>query len=159
MKTCRRCKTEKDESDFSFKNKSKGILRDLCKSCTKDDDKKYYLKDKRRESMRRAKSKSKEKLKDFLDEVKDKGECEKCGEARHYLLDFHHLTNKSFTISEAPSKCISLENLKLEVSKCVLLCANCHRELHYFEKLNCNSKVECHSDTVEVEISKFSSST
>lgn len=46
-------------------------------------------------------------------------------------MEFHHIdeTNKSFSISEtAFSK--SLDELKKEVDKCMLVCANCHRELH-----------------------------
>lgn len=34
---------------------------------------------------------------------------------------------KEFTISGGTR---SFESLKLELDKCVLLCANCHRELH-----------------------------
>lgn len=63
--------------------------------------------------------------------VKYKGGCcvecgyNKCIEA----LQFHHLDplEKDFTIS---GKSWSFERLKNEVDKCILLCANCHIEIH-----------------------------
>lgn len=58
-----------------------------------------------------------------------------CGDTRWYVLDFHHLRDKSFAISEVISKGVSLETIKSEIEKCITLCANCHRELHYKESL------------------------
>lgn len=46
-------------------------------------------------------------------------------------LDFHHrdAAEKDFGISyKGHTK--ALERLKKEVDKCILLCANCHREEH-----------------------------
>jgi len=59
------------------------------------------------------------------------GNCEKCGYNKCIdALEFHHLdpSEKDFSISD---KSWSLERLKKEVDKCILICANCHRELHY----------------------------
>jgi hypothetical protein len=46
-------------------------------------------------------------------------------------LEFHHLdpNEKDFTISETNS--IGWEKLKKEIDKCILVCANCHREIHW----------------------------
>lgn len=60
------------------------------------------------------------------------GRCIKCGYDKYIgALEFHHIdpTQKDFTISNK-GKTISLENLKKEVDKCVLVCSNCHREIH-----------------------------
>ncbi len=60
------------------------------------------------------------------------GECKKCGYNKSLAsFDFHHLdpNEKDFGIS-ANSHKKSWEALKLELNKCVLLCANCHREEH-----------------------------
>ena len=58
------------------------------------------------------------------------GECEKCGEKRPWVLSFHHKNpnKKEFNISKHYQKRWSL--LKIEVKKCILLCSNCHMELH-----------------------------
>lgn len=63
------------------------------------------------------------------------GKCVDCGYNKcPQALDFHHIDPhlKSFTVS---GKCsLSWENLKLELSKCILLCACCHRERHWKER-------------------------
>jgi len=50
---------------------------------------------------------------------------DKCVEA----LEFHHLDpdKKDFGIG---GKTKSIEKLKAEVDKCIMVCANCHREIH-----------------------------
>ena len=58
------------------------------------------------------------------------GKCQICGYNRYQeALEFHHLdpSQKDFTISGGTK---SFESLKPEVDKCILVCANCHREIH-----------------------------
>lgn len=60
------------------------------------------------------------------------GKCIMCGYDKcTAVLEFHHRIpeDKSFTISTNLNK--SWNSLKVELDKCDLLCANCHRELHY----------------------------
>jgi len=48
-------------------------------------------------------------------------------------LDFHHIdTNKEFKISNV--RCYSKKKLKAEIDKCIVLCSNCHREVHFNEQ-------------------------
>lgn len=59
--------------------------------------------------------------------------CGLCGYARCAgALEFHHLdpTSKDFSISSWRHVC-AWDKLVVEVRKCVLLCANCHREVHH----------------------------
>jgi len=59
------------------------------------------------------------------------GKCEMCGYDKFIQgLEFHHLdpNEKDFTIS---GKSWSFEKLKKEVDKCILVCSNCHIEVHY----------------------------
>lgn len=56
--------------------------------------------------------------------------CERCGYDKNITaLEFHHLdpSTKKFTISDTHR---NWEELKKELDKCILLCANCHREIH-----------------------------
>jgi len=58
------------------------------------------------------------------------GKCIICGYNKYYgALEFHHLdpSQKDFTIAGSNK---SFDILKLELDKCVLLCATCHREVH-----------------------------
>lgn len=61
------------------------------------------------------------------------GKCEICGYNKCIAaLDFHHIdpSKKDFGIS-ATNIYKNIEALKKEADKCILVCANCHRELHY----------------------------
>lgn len=60
------------------------------------------------------------------------GKCKICGYCRCLAaLDFHHSdpSQKEFQISHGRF-CVFGEKVKLELDKCDLLCANCHRESH-----------------------------
>ena len=69
---------------------------------------------------------------DFLAKIKQArgGKCERCGyDTCMKALEFHHLDpdKKDFTISNDRFK---LKEAVEESKKCILICANCHRELH-----------------------------
>jgi transposase-like protein/5-methylcytosine-specific restriction endonuclease McrA len=58
------------------------------------------------------------------------GCCAICGYSRHLAaLQFHHLdpATKEFTLCNGETR--SLERMRAEAAKCVLLCANCHAEV------------------------------
>lgn len=64
------------------------------------------------------------------------GGCSVCGYNKNIAaLDFHHLdvNKKNFNIDGRKISNTKEEFLLEELSKCVLLCANCHREEHYRE--------------------------
>ena len=64
------------------------------------------------------------------------GKCEICGYDKCIdSLEFHHLNpeEKSFGISNGNIK--SFKRLKEEADKCILVCSNCHNEIHYREKM------------------------
>lgn len=135
MKTCSNCKAEKELDDFSFKNKSKGTRQSECKICKRKLDKILYdTGANRKQSIRRSANKLRDQARDYVNQFKKDNPCSKCGETRFYVLDFHHLSDKKYNVSCAIFRAISLDTLKKEIEKCVLLCANCHRELHYLEK-------------------------
>jgi hypothetical protein len=60
------------------------------------------------------------------------GRCQRCGYDRcQEALEFHHLTSsqKEFGISSR-GYTRSWSKIQAELDKCMLLCANCHREIH-----------------------------
>ena len=62
------------------------------------------------------------------------GKCEKCGYNKcEGALQFHHLnpTEKDFTISSKNLGLTDIQEFYNEVDKCILVCANCHAEIHW----------------------------
>jgi len=62
-----------------------------------------------------------------LEELKSGG-CVLCGYAKCFnALVFHHVDNNK---EQKPSQIQSISSLIKEVSKCIVVCANCHAEIH-----------------------------
>lgn len=62
------------------------------------------------------------------------GKCEICGYDKNLsALEFHHIdpSEKEFQLDSRHLSNTSIEKLKSEINKCMLLCANCHREIHH----------------------------
>jgi hypothetical protein len=60
------------------------------------------------------------------------GACERCGYSKSKrALEFHHLdpNEKDFGIAHK-GYTRSWEKVKLELDKCILVCSNCHAEIH-----------------------------
>lgn len=65
------------------------------------------------------------------------GKCEKCGYSKNLsALEFHHTdpSVKDFQLDLRIFSNLSNKLLEKEILKCILLCANCHRELHNPDK-------------------------
>ena len=73
--------------------------------------------------------KRRKKIKKMSVEYKG-GKCEICGYDKCFrALEFHHTDpdKKDFQIS---GKSVSWDRIKIELDKCVLVCSNCHSEIH-----------------------------
>lgn len=93
---------------FILKNKAIKNRICICKNC---------LKEKRNNTH------------EYIQRFKDKCIC--CGESDVACLDFHHLNDKYESLSHMNSH--STDTINKEINKCVILCANCHRKLHYYK--------------------------
>lgn len=68
------------------------------------------------------------------------GKCSRCGYCKcNSALEFHHIDpfHKEFNISKVKLTTFN-QQIKNELDKCILLCANCHREVH--QELGLSSK-------------------
>ncbi len=81
--------------------------------------------------------------KKYTDKIKDKQYCCICGESHSACLDFDHIdpTTKFKTVAFLVGAGYSLEVIQIEIDKCQILCANCHREKH-FKNIPQNKKVQ-----------------
>lgn len=62
------------------------------------------------------------------------GACQICGYSRNLAaLEFHHVdpSGKSMNLDSRSLSNSSMVRILAELNKCVLLCANCHREVHH----------------------------
>lgn len=73
-------------------------------------------------------------LKRKIEIIEQKGGCcQECGYNKNVAaLEFHHLdpNEKDYQLDMRKLSNTSMVKLMEEVGKCILLCANCHRELH-----------------------------
>lgn len=59
------------------------------------------------------------------------GQCQGCRYSRYYgNLSFHHLADKDDSVSRLINRCTAWDVILREIDKCVLLCHNCHGEVH-----------------------------
>lgn len=129
---CSKCKTEKEENQFNFRNKLSNIRHHNCKNCQKiirqqsyQNNKEYYLNYDKIHAPKRRRLK-----REFITEYKTGKPCVDCGNIYpHYVMDFDHLPQfkKEIRIASQGNS-YSKETLLKEFAKCELVCANCHRE-------------------------------
>ena len=118
---CTKCGKILPITEFNWRSKAKGTRRSECKYCHSD-----YMKQKYQEK------------KNIVQSIKSSCSCAKCGDTRGYVLDFHHINpeEKEDSIARLTSNNSKLDRVYDEIKKCVVLCANCHREFHYFQERN-----------------------
>lgn len=111
---CLYCKVEKPKSMFYTRSGRKvHSTQSVCRECSS----KYTLE---------RQHKQKQQCIDYKG-----GKCQICGyRTTNQALQFHHLepNEKEFAIGNHHLKLF--ENVKNELDKCILLCANCHIETH-----------------------------
>lgn len=118
-KICTYCNINKPLSDYHIKDKATKRLNNKCKLCFNNEAKERML-----------------AAKIMFINYKG-GQCISCGYNKCIAaLEFHHLDpmEKDFEISNYKINTKNVKtldaNIKNELDKCVLLCANCHREIH-----------------------------
>jgi len=155
-KKCNTCGEIKPTDDYYLYKKG---IRGSCKKCMNKKSKEYMKTVSKKtksewwhnswenEEYRQRKYKSAQKR---LTTIKEKsveylgGKCSKCGyDSCIEALEFHHLDpeiKEKRNNGRGIDRRKSFENQKSELDKCILLCANCHREEHYGQKIkNINS--------------------
>jgi transcription elongation factor Elf1 len=72
-------------------------------------------------------------IREYIQDIKNQLYCADCGERHPATLQFHHRNSedKTFAIGKAVNRGFSLDRIKKEMQKCIVLCANCHAIRHY----------------------------
>ncbi len=75
------------------------------------------------------KDRRRKELREWVIGLKSDLECERCGESDWRCLDFHHKDNNKFkSISDMITDGDSKDRILIEIDKCEVVCANCHRK-------------------------------
>ena len=132
-KKCVNCEEVKPLSLFSFKDKKAGKMQPRCKDCNKIDQLRHYDKDRLRVSNRYRK----DEYRNWMHALKSQP-CADCGHVYDPVcMDFDHLRDKKFNLCVGFHCGYSRARIEEELSKCVVVCANCHRlrtKIRYNEK-------------------------
>jgi len=137
-KLCIKCGKEKEIKEFVKDIRYKKAHRNTCKKCA-NKSALTWMKKNRTQWNKIARTNAffrRQREKEYLINILG-GKCEICGYNKCFnSLDFHHKDSnkKEFKIADRRYLGIKNKNKTIkEVKKCMLVCANCHRELHYKE--------------------------
>ena len=127
---CDKCKGDKPWDAFypSSRTTSRGQI--WCKDCNK-----RYRREKRGPDGKcysnQYLTKYRNRNRAITTETKATAGCAHCGEDDPVCLEFHHEDRKmkQYNICQLVDSGCSLEKLRAEIKKCIVLCANCHRKV------------------------------
>lgn len=130
-KMCRKCGIVKSVTEFHKRVGKQDNYHSYCKKCAIEGSKKAYRDLNQKEWMEEQARNTAIALLKIIDLIREKYGCIVCGEKCVFCLDFHHINPK--TKIKAVSSIASTKNITktiIEINKCVVLCANCHRKFH-----------------------------
>lgn len=123
--TCRKCHRSKPKRDFPKR-------RATCRKCIGAKIRAFRA---TREGRARRKGEHQRRLarnRAVYRAIKRAMRCFFCPESEPCCIDFHHIRRSEKGRRAIPDSLInSIANLIAEISKCVAICANCHRKIHY----------------------------
>jgi len=134
MKICGTCKIEKPLDEYSFHRRKgrKDQYQSKCRECNKTYQREHYKKNKKYYAVkaREWEDKYKKEVYSFLMEEAKDG-CVTCGEKDFRCLQFNHIdrSTKTNNISNMIRYSRPLLEIKQEIKKCEILCANCHAKV------------------------------
>lgn len=75
------------------------------------------------------KNPERDRNREYVRKIKETNPCKDCGEKLHFSqMDFDHIgDNKKINIAKLANSAVSIKELKKEIAKCEVVCANCHR--------------------------------
>lgn len=129
---CCTCKKQILIKDYSWKDKKRGRRSTKCKDCTNKYSRQHY-RDNIDDYVARTKKNTaryKEEGRNLIYEFKLSNPCTSCGESNPIVLEFDHIDPKTKRndVSTMATHGYSIESIEKEIEKCIILCANCHRQ-------------------------------
>jgi len=117
LNKCKRMLPNTEEYFIKFSDKSGEYLSSICRDCNRQNVKQRQV-----------------RKKILAMQLYGNNQCDLCGYDKNLAaIEFHH---KDPTSKDGRVTRLSLNKMKIEIKKCILVCANCHREIHYGLHLN-----------------------
>lgn len=138
-KTCSKCSKDKILDDFYNDVRQSSGKRPECKECNSTQGKTKYATDevfrekKLANTAEQNRTRRREMTIRVLTILKHTG-CKDCGETNPVVLDFDHMRDKTDGISRMIRNHASWETIELEIAKCEVRCACCHRKKTALER-------------------------
>jgi hypothetical protein len=128
MAKCSRCKEEKPDEEFAWRRRKLRKRDTYCRPCRSAYHREHYLANKQRyiASARQRKVALVEERMQYLVAYFLEHPCIDCGESDPIVLEFDHLRDKKFGISDGLQS-RRWQDVLDEIAKCEVVCANCHR--------------------------------
>lgn len=128
MKTCTKCKNDKDYSEFAKRSAARDGYASWCKLCFAENARVKY-KDDPAERARKTRNRARliEANRKAMWNYLSTNPCVDCGNSDPRVLEFDHRdeTTKVYTVAEMFG--YSWSRIMSEIEKCDVRCANCHR--------------------------------
>jgi len=117
-KVCRKCRAEKPIEEMKRDKKSRDGHASICKAC---------------DAERRMMCRVQWRL--WYHRICEGVVCGVCGEKRLWVIDWHHTNpeEKEEDVMTMVRNTAPKVKILAEIQKCIPLCANCHRDLHWKE--------------------------
>jgi ferredoxin len=128
MRRCGRCGESKPTDAFAWRRKARGQLDNYCRPCRADYKQEHYRAHKQRyvaNAAKRRRTEMEARI-GFLLRFFSENPCVDCGEQDPVVLEFDHLGHKEFNVAKG-IRDRNWESVLAEISKCEVVCANCHR--------------------------------
>lgn len=133
-KICSHCKMEKEIEEFSWANKAKRLYQHRCKTCQALFVHNHYKT--HRDRYDEVRDKNRERYRKEYDAYRITLKCSNCGDPRWYILDHHHVNpDDKYLGINSMRGFYPLTTIMKEIEKCIVLCANCHREVEYLARI------------------------
>jgi hypothetical protein len=128
IRRCGRCGELKPIGEFAWRRRRKKQRDNMCAPCRSAYGKEHYLANRQKyidaEAQRkRARAESRTR---WLVEFFESHPCVDCGEADPVVLEFDHLRDKLFEVTNQFAS-RNWQEILDEIEKCEVVCANCHR--------------------------------
>jgi hypothetical protein len=128
MRKCGRCGELKPIEQFAWRRKRKRRRDNMCAPCRSAYGREHYLANRQKyiDAEARRKRERAEARTKYLIEFFRSHPCADCGESDPVVLEFDHLRDKRFEVTNQFAS-RNWQEILDEISKCEVVCANCHK--------------------------------